>query len=139
MNSLRLHQHWVLAVTVMCYLAMIRWLSIDWALGTPVWLTLTYYQVKKTNPSVTLASALLLSSTFCLNVQIFLMFVRNISQSHRWKTYLIMLLFTTLLLLLRKSIFDYNVVICYLSFSLFRFYIIQIPLLLMLNIVKYFL
>jgi len=50
-----------------------------------------------------------------------------------------MLLFTTLLLLLRKSIFDYNVVICYLSFSLFRFYIIQIPLLLMLNIVKYFL
>jgi len=37
------------------------------------------------------------------------------------------------------STIDYNVVIRYLCFSLFRFYIIQIPSSLTLNVVKYFL
>jgi len=70
-------------------------------------------------PYVTHASALLLSSTFCLNVWIFLMFVRHISQSHRWKTCLIMLMFATSLLLLKKPIFtfNYNVVICFSCYS----------------------
>jgi len=42
------------------------------------------------------------------------MLVRNISQSHRRMTYLIELMFATLLLLLKKPIstVDYNVVIC---------------------------
>jgi len=56
-------------------------------------------------------------------------------------TYLIMLMFATSLLLLKKpvSTIDYNVIIYYLFLSLFRFYIIQFSLLLTVNVVKYFL
>jgi len=59
-------------------------------LSTLVLLTVTYRQVK-TNPNITHASALLLTSTFWCSPEIF--------QSHRWKTYLIMSMFATSLLL----------------------------------------
>jgi len=137
--TIEFSQHWVLAITVMCYHAVTRWLSIDWGLGTLVQLIPIYYPVKA-NTNVIHASALSLSRTFCLNVRIFLTFVRNISVSHQWKTYLIMLMFATSMLLLKKpvSTIDDNVIICYLFLS-FRFYIIQFPLLLTVNVVKYFL
>jgi len=50
-------------------------------------------------------------------------------------------MFATSMLLLKKpvSTIDDNVIICYLFLSLFRFYIIQFPLLLTVNVVKYFL
>jgi len=126
----RLHQHWALAVTVMCYLAMTRRLSI-----API-----YNQVK-TNPNI--------NTRQCpLAVKHILVTCTDVSDVHQkyfsltsTKDLIDNVDVRNIIALIKETIsaINYNVVIHYLSFSVFRFYIIQIPLLLTLNAVKYFL